>query len=295
MLAAVFRSADERLADGEMTHPRFAAKATLTLRLESDGQKRFTTDAWLTADWFDSTRALLAALDADPGIRARAPGSGSQRVDVVFAADRVHWADGTDLYEAVERIAHLAGMRARLLFLSGQNYASTRARLRSEQPTHLVFIGSNGIDEVRQEFEVRNRGAAHILEQNNPTDLVGALYEKIPRIGGIAANLMLYSVPPSAPDRLPDMPSIDAIDCKHVNNRVYVLDSIENVWWTRDDAHHARVQFKTYTLQNDTLHWRADHGADHVVAEGKHKGSGTMTVSLKAATSCGNPRRHLFS
>ncbi|WIB13313.1 hypothetical protein [Curtobacterium sp. MCPF17_052] len=293
LLAAVFKSVNEKLSDGEISHPRFAVKAELTLRLRLDGGRRTTSDAWLTAEWFDTTRALLSALDDDADVRTRAPGTDAQRVDVVFAADRVHWADGTDMYEAIERIAHLSGMRVRILFLSGANYATTQARLRSEQPTHLLFIGANGIDEVRAEFEARGRGPAHVLAHEERFTLLNEFREKLPRIAGIAANLMLYSAPAQSAEVRPPMPAIDAARCLHVNNRIYVLDSVENVWWTRDDAHHAKVQFKTYALQHETLHWRADHDAEHVAATAKHKGSGTLQVPIASATSCGRPRSHL--
>jgi hypothetical protein len=295
ILGTVFKSADEALSDGAMTRPRFAAKAELTFQVKSESGRRLVADAWLTAEWFDTTRELLTALDRDPTVRTNVPGSDNARIDVVFAPDRVHWANtsGTDL--AIERIAHLTGMRARTLFLSGDSYATTQERLRSEQPTHLLFIGSGGIDEVRSEFEDRNRGIAHVVDSEDTSSLLELFREKIPRIAGIVANLMVVNSPSAPRPARPAMPSIDVVACKHVGSRIYVLDRGSGLWWTRDDAHHADVQFKTYELRNNTLVWHADHGADYEVAKGKHKGTGTLRVYLRAATSCGNPRSHLFA
>lgn len=295
ILASVFRSADEALSDGEITRPRFAAKAELTFHVRSEGGRRSVTDAWLTAEWFDTTRELLTALDRDSAVRTKAPGSDNARIDVVFAPDRVHWANTSETDLAIERIVHLTGMRARTLFLSGDSYAATQARLRSEQPTHLLFVGSAGIAVVRSEFEDRKRGIAHVVDSEDASSLLELLREKIPRIAGIAPNLMLINAPSAPQPARPALPPIDAAACKHVGSRIYVLDRESDLWWTRDDAHHADVQFKTYELQNNTLVWRADHGADHKIAKGKHKGTGTLRVPLRAATSCGNPRSHLLS
>lgn len=289
-LAAVFVPAGEQLVAGELTGGRVAGIGVYTALMRNSGAS--VEDAWFVAQWADSTTGFVTSLIDLVGIATVEPGADAPRVAIVVTSALAY---DDSVVESIQQLANLIGLRSTILRLQHDNYDSVRGAVTGRVARHLVFVGETGIGDIGDAFMHATEGnRVYAVTDRSPELALLAVQEQLVRLAGFGPALMKLTAR-TAQDVLPVMPIQSPRECYHYSGRVYVLDRVTKRWWTRDDAKHANVRFKSYRRVDNRLEWLADHDANGDPYERKHKGDEGKEVPLAGGHSCPNVKAHLFA
>lgn len=298
-LVSVFRHAEGSVVGPLATNPPFAGVANLTLAPnEGNGG---TADAWLSATWHDSTRALMEALEPafmDAGLA-------QQRASVHPPVMLIHDSDWADLSDLMWRsrlgtAGAIAGVDVNFMYLAKhQAVEFVIDSLVKKPPSWLITVGTDPeLDLVQARFartSQANRGFR--IQGATSSDLLQTLREKFASFVGVSPALQLLAPRDTSDGSKAGRPGFpfegSAKACLHLTDgRQYLLDSVGGLWWTRDTANHGEVVFKTYERTSTQLLFEADRDMQGNRITDKHKGPVLDTIEMSELHSCGKPADH---
>jgi len=289
LLTGVFRDPEEALDGGQLTSPRFGAVGTLTVIPDVD-PKRGIEDAWLNVKWAHSSREMLSELLRVPGLDLQTAKK-NRRLEVLIAEDLV--VERPDLKEVVARLLQMLGASPQIHVVTEQKRGTIASKIKANNPFQLLALGASVDEMVVSEFTKRHGEQKLFQGQvNTADDAVDWLLDRLPLVMGISPALLPHPEAEPAAGR-PRMPVTIAAKCLHHKENHYVLDEGTGVWWTRDYAQHGQCIFKTYSLIDGALVWKADRDAAGAIITTKYKGPEGTKIAVSATSSCSFPASHL--
>lgn len=292
LLTAVFHDEGESFDGTRFSAGRFGAVGVLTVLPDPRNQK-VIDDAWLDVTWVHNTSAMVRAIQQIPGLRLEVPKL-NRRVEILVG--ETLGQDHEQLLPAIDRIAHLCGVKPYVHVLSEERLGTIKTMVKSNNPAQLLVLGTD-VDEssVRVFTDRRGDRDLHRAPVATGDDAVQWLVENLPYIQGVGPALMPQPRVEPVPGR-PRLPVNNPVACLHHGNNTYVQDRSTQLWWTRDFARHGqsdKSEFKTYLTVDGALIWQADHAANGDSILDKHKGDEGSKIELNQTHSCAHPESHL--
>lgn len=289
VLAAVIRPGGERLTEGELSAPRSAVTALLTVQEAESG--RGVEDAWLHPIWSESTRQLAMSLEPfylQAGLASQKAG---RRVGLVVGEPLGESTWG-EFSERVQASAAVAGIALDMYEHNPRAHQNVLNSVVANRPGHLITVGDgSGMDVVRERFQDLN-GLRSVSQIPSPADDAAreTLRERFLMLAKVASSLM--PLHDSAPDPNKIVIPATPAACYHDEPYLYVQDAHSKLWWTQDEDSHGNSIFKTFKKNGSELTFQHDHDDEGKVIHLKHKGPNRDHVPLKQLTPCSHWASH---
>jgi hypothetical protein len=266
--------------DGTMTNPPVAGLGHLVLQTES-GRPGMSNDAWLAIRWHASTlgaaRHLMDLLELDAhGLRAeRAPRA------LLLCAPRC----GLDHATAV-RAGLVMGYDLTVLEPSGYHNTARRQVTHPDTRPAIVIIADPEVGRtvpvVQAYLNAQPVGRIIDVDLAGP-DALHQLLDTLAEGAGITPMLMLRTPADQMLfTRTTPIPVVQPGRVVTVGGQFIKLheDCSNELWYTRDIAHHGGCYAKAYKLVGSKFEWQFDLDAE-MRPMTKHKGQQWRTISLK--------------
>lgn len=271
---------------------RVAGVAILTVLLKNH---KFTEDAWLTVDWFLTTRAAAEHLEQHVDLSQYKVTSAAPRISVV-SLESTSWSMNPAIEDKIRRIAASSGFSMTAHRFTAASSSAVAQDIRTNAGSALLIIGEGyGARSLREAFRASANTDRVMQVWAEGEALLSSIREHVAALAGVTPSLSIY--PPeevSAAIQRPRLPVAQPAKCLHdLTERPYVLDGDTDSWWTRDTKGDGGSHFKRYRLEGSELVHIADvdeHGRD---LSGKHKGPVGMTVPLAGLRGCAYPASHI--